>query len=199
MKKYYVLSFVFISAFVHGQLPVIPEDISPLLVGEKIPSVSVQTVSGETINSESFYSKGKSILIFYRGGWCPYCNTQMSQLQLIEKDLVNLGYTIYAISPDSPDKMKESVEKIKMTYTLISDKTGTLSRALGIAFKSPEHYEKRLEAIQGVDAELHLPVPSVFIVNTNGEILFEYINPNYKVRMSSDLLLAAAKIFAEKK
>ncbi len=39
-----------------------------------------------------------------------------------------------------------------------------------------------------------LPVPAVFLVATNGLIQFECVNPDYKVRLDPDLLLAAAKI-----
>ncbi len=38
-----------------------------------------------------------------------------------------------------------------------------------------------------------LPVPSIFITSTDGTIKFEYVNPDYKVRIDSGLLLAAAK------
>jgi peroxiredoxin len=38
-----------------------------------------------------------------------------------------------------------------------------------------------------------LPVPSVFVVDKAGEILFEYINPNYKKRLNGDLLMAVLK------
>lgn len=193
-----ILFLSFITTVAFAQLPEKPEDISPLLIGEKIPSVTVQTTLGKDISTDDLFRAGKSILIFYRGGWCPYCNTQMSQIQTIEKELLGLGYQILAISPDSPDKLNETIDKNKLTYTLLSDRTGSLSRKIGIAFQSPSHYEKRLKAIQGEEAELHLPVPSIFIVNEKGEILFEYINPNYKVRMSSELLLSVARVFADK-
>jgi hypothetical protein len=40
-----------------------------------------------------------------------------------------------------------------------------------------------------------LPVPAVFMLGgTKGLIEFEYVNPDYRVRMSPDLLLAAAKV-----
>ncbi len=198
MRTLKTIIFFLFTASSFAQLPEIPEDVSPLLVGEIIPDVTIHTVEGKPITTGNFFRAGKTILIFYRGGWCPYCNTQMAQLQTIEKELLGLGYQILAVSPDTPEKLKESTTKNKLTYTLLSDQAGTLSRAVGIAFQAPGHYEKRLKEIQGDDADLHLPVPSVFIVNEAGEILFEYINPNYKVRMSSELLLAAAKIFSGK-
>lgn len=198
MRIQTIILFLLSSISTFGQLPEKPEDVSPLLIGEKIPVVMVQTLNGKEVSTENLFREGKSIVIFYRGGWCPYCNTQMAQIQTIEKELIGMGYQILAVSPDTPEKLKESLDKNKLTYTLISDKTGAFSKAVGIAFQAPGNYEKRLKAIQGEEAELHLPVPSVFIVNESGEILFEYINPNYKVRMTSELLLAVARVFADK-
>jgi len=38
-----------------------------------------------------------------------------------------------------------------------------------------------------------IPVPTVMIVDKEGKILFEYINPNYKERLSSEMLLVVLK------
>jgi len=38
-----------------------------------------------------------------------------------------------------------------------------------------------------------LPVPSAFIVDENGIIQCEYVNPNYKTRIKGDVLLEVAK------
>ncbi|NJN41614.1 MAG: AhpC/TSA family protein [Flammeovirgaceae bacterium] len=193
MKKLItIFALFFLITSAKAQLPEKAEDISPLLIGEKIPSASISTIDGKMIASTELFNGQKTILIFYRGGWCPYCNTQLGQLQSIEGDLIKMGYQIVAVSPDTPEKLRESLEKNKLTYTLLADNSGSLAKAMGIAFKAPANYEKRLKAIQGEEAELHLPVPSVFIVGKEGDILFEYINPNYKVRISSNLLLTAA-------
>ena len=45
----------------------------------------------------------------------------------------------------------------------------------------------------GKNTDLLLPVPSVFIVDQAGIIQFEYINPDFKQRLSAALLLAAAR------
>ena len=62
--------------------------------------------------------------------------------------------------------------------------------AMGIAFKAPERYEDRLFRVSDGKNSGLLPVPSMFVVDTDGTILFEYISPNYKQRISADLILA---------
>lgn len=194
MKKTTILlSLLLSSVVVFAQLPANPEDVSPLLIGEKLPDVTVRNIEGKEISSSSLWSGKNTILIFYRGGWCPYCNAQLNQLSLIEKDLIELGYQLVAVSPDKPEKLQESLSKNDLHYTLVSDSKGALCKATGLAFKAPERYNKLLKDSQAENEQTFIPVPSVFIINGEGEILFEYINPNYKVRISSELLLGAAK------
>lgn len=59
-----------------------------------------------------------SIILFYRGGWCPYCNRQLAELKNIEQDLVDLGYQVLAISPESPDRLQEQKLETEFAVTL---------------------------------------------------------------------------------
>lgn len=200
MKKFLTaVSFIFLTTFSYAQLPAKAEDISPLLVGEVLPNATVQTIGSKSLAISSILKTKKTILIFYRGGWCPYCNLHLSEVGRIEKDLLALGYQVIAVSPDAPEKLKPSMDEMKISYTLLSDKNGDLTKATGLAFKAPSGYDKFLADSQGKNSELFLPVPSLFIVNEKGEILFEYINPNFKNRISGYLLLAAARVFAVNK
>lgn len=41
-----------------------------------------------------------TVFVFYRGGWCPYCTRQMSELAQIEEQILEMGYQIVGISVD---------------------------------------------------------------------------------------------------
>lgn len=195
MKTVFNTTFLLLSLFTFAQndLPKIPTDIKPLLVGEKIPNQELYDSSGELVSLEQLFAKQKTILIFYRGGWCPYCNVHLSALAEAESTLLDLGYQIVAVSPDSPKNLKETSEKDKVNYLLLSDSEATLSKAVGLAFQAPENYNKYLvKGSEGVNSSI-IPVPTLMILNTKGEILFEHINPNYKERISTELVLAVAK------
>lgn len=175
-----------------------PTDISPLLIGEKIPSISLLDVNGKNVDLQALASRKQSILVFYRGGWCPYCNLHLAELQTIEPDILAAGYQIIAISPDSPESLSASVEKNKLNYILLSDNDAELIKAFGLAFKAPERYVELLnKSSGGKNKGVLLPVPAVFILNKQGDILFEYINPDYKKRLKGSLLMAALKELKE--
>lgn len=176
-----------------AQLPEKAEDISPLLIGETFPNEQIATLDGKTIGFQELIKEKPTVVIFYRGGWCPYCNRHLAEIGQVEGQILELGYQILAVSPDDAEHLKATVDKNDINYQLISDSNGALAKAAGIAFQAPERYTKMLGEYSSGDNTGFLPVPAVFVLNTKGEILFEYINPNYKVRMSGDLLLAVLK------
>jgi peroxiredoxin len=121
------------------------------------------------------------------------------QLRDTEPQFSSLGFQVIAVSPDQPVKVRETIQKHKITFTLLSDNQMTASRAFRIAYKVDDATLKLLSQngidLEGASGEKHheLPVPAVFLVATNGMIQFEYINPDYTVRAHPDVLLAAAR------
>lgn len=129
---------------------------------------------------------------------------QLGQLQEIEPKLNEMGYQIVAISPDRPDLLRQNIKKHNFTYLLLSDSKKDAARAFGIAFrvdeKSLSQYEQYGIDIAAASGEhdFILPVPAVFIIGRDGVIQFEYINPNYEVRLDPGVLLAAAQAALKK-
>jgi len=125
------------------------------------------------------------VLIFYRGGWCPYCNAQLADMHLVEPRLRASGFEVVFISTDRPELLHSSLKDQTVPYTLLSDPGLQAAQAFHIAFHlDDEHYAQQLK--WGVDLEkttgtkAHaLPVPSVFIVDTSGVIRFVYSNPTF--------------------
>ena len=195
MKKIICLALFAIGLSVHAQndLPKQAIEIAPLLIGEKIPSITLKSLDNTDVDLMELISKKRTVLVFYRGGWCPYCNAHLAALAEAEKELLDLGYQIIAISPDAPKSLKVTDDKEKLNYVLLSDSVGELSKAVGIAFEAPENYKATIaKGSDGVNNSF-LPVPAVFILNVNAEIEFEHVAPNFKNRISNDLLIAVAK------
>ncbi|MFP8489233.1 peroxiredoxin-like family protein [Gracilimonas sp. Q87] len=179
------------------------EKVNPILISSEIPDVELKNIDGETIRLKELVSLKPAILVFYRGGWCPYCNQQLSDLHKIEDQLYEIGYQLLAISPDRPEKLRSTLNNSDLGYTLLSDSPMNASKAFGIAFKVDQETVDQyrsigldLEGDSGYDHHL-LPVPSVYILNTDGIVKFNYVNPNYKERISGDVLLTAAKVYYE--
>jgi len=172
-------------------------DVTPLLIGESIPDLSLQNHLGETVSLHDVSSEN-TLFVFYRGGWCPFCSTELAELASIEDSLYGIGFNIAAISPDRPEFLQMSMDDVEMDYTLLSDSMMEASKAFGIAFRLDDetfqHYKQNgldLEERSGQDHHL-LPAPAVFLTNGDGVIEFQYVNPDYRQRIDKNVLMAAA-------
>lgn len=175
------------------------EAIRPLAVGARVPKVTLRSVRGPAVSLRAEAAKQPLVLIFYRGGWCPYCTLHLAELEKVEGKLRGMGLRIVAISPDRPEELEKSANKEALSYTLLSDASMEAARAFGVAFRvddaTVEQYKGHGIDLEAASGETHhlLPVPAVFIVGTDGRVKFAYANPDYKVRLSTVELLDAAR------
>lgn len=182
---------------INAQVPSNAEDVSPLLIGERVPEATLIDPDGNKLTLKSVIKEKPTVLVFYRGGWCPYCNAQLSGLSESESKILELGYQIIAVSPDNYKNLKPTIQEDNVAYSLYSDPEAKLIQDIGIGFETPSMAKMYIKKKTKMDATDILPVPTVMVLNTSGEILFEYINPNYKVRLSESLLLSALKALKE--
>jgi peroxiredoxin len=178
--------------------------ITPLLNGQQVPSVTAKTVTAKEVNLKDVMQNKKTVMFFYRGGWCPFCNRQMGQLKAIEGQLKDLGFQLIGISTDSPEDLKKSIRDKKLGYQLFSDFNSTVSQAFGLAFFSTQevtdrytaklHLANPLQKNAAGDKRLVLPAPAIYVIDDKGLVQFSYVNPNYEVRLDEELLLLAAKL-----
>ena len=108
--------------------------VAPLLLGNALPDVELRTLEGAPIALKDAVGGKPAALVFYRGGWCPYCNLQLSGLRLIRKDLDALGFQLIAISPDTPAELKKTLDKEALDYRLLSDSSAAAMRAFGVGY-----------------------------------------------------------------
>ncbi|WP_394129629.1 peroxiredoxin-like family protein [Shewanella maritima] len=183
-------------------------NISPLLNGHNIPDVTLSDIKGNKVNLAELTQSKPTVFFFYRGGWCPFCNIQMGQLKAIEPKLIEMGFQLVGISPDSPASLRESMTENELSYLLLSDENLAAAKAFGLAFftskKVTDMYQSKLNVgnklypMDNGEQRLVLPVPAIYIADNTGLIHFQYANPNYKVRPASELIMTAAKLVVSK-
>jgi peroxiredoxin len=179
------------------------EDVQPLLVGMKAPDFTVLDVENGAVRFVSGQQENPVVLTFYRGGWCPYCNLHLSELRLAEEQLKAMGFDIWFISIDKPELLLASLDDPDIGYTVYSDSALNATRAFGLAFRVDDElnelylsYDIDLEKASGENHHV-LPAPATYIIGRDGIINFAYINPDYKVRLHPNVLLAAAQAYNE--
>lgn len=167
-----------------------------LPVGTQAPDFKAATYTGGQIQLSEVYKNNPTVLIFYRGGWCPYCNRQLQQLQSRLEEFTMRDTVIVAVSVDRQQKAAETVSEQGLGFTVVSDPTADLLRSYNIVYQVPEELYTQYKEEYGIDLEADsgethhlLAVPAAFVIDRSGTVVFTYVNEDYKVRVEPDTLL----------
>lgn len=194
----------------HADVPVADSAdlIEPLHAGDKAPRFIVETVDGEAFDFNPHSLERPVVLLTFRGGWCPFCNTYLSDMRHAIPEIREMGVDVLFLSGDRAELLfdslsQETQENIAgLDYTLLSDADAQAAIALGIAFKASVRTingrKNKHQDIEGSSMVKHgvLPVPAVFAIDRGGVIRFAFTNADYKIRLPADELLATAREIA---
>ena len=91
-----------------------------LKVGDSIPDVTLRTVDNQEVKLRTLVAEKPSVLVFFRGGWCPFCNAQLSSQVGIEQELNKEGVQLIAIGMwTSRPNCAKTMQHDKVDYTLL--------------------------------------------------------------------------------
>jgi peroxiredoxin len=183
---------------VSAAVPDDPTNVVPTAVGSMAPAFNAVEVDGRQFHFDPAHLRAPTMVIFFRGGWCPYCNAHLQDLRTVEPEIVAMGYRVLFLSTDRPDLLYSSLKE-KVNYHILSDSSLEAARAFGVAYHIDSETLKKMKDF-GVDLEQtqgtvshELPVPSVFIVDRSGVVRFRYFNPDFRVRLDAASVLSAAQ------
>lgn len=166
-----------------------------LKVGAQMPSFALKDIDGKDVGSDELMKKGNLVLIFYRGAWCPFCNTYLQELQRNAAAIQDAGGEIVAISVESPDGSTTVAQKNELKFTVLSDPNLETARKFGIVYQLPAETDKTFKS-RGLDVAIHnqmekaeLPLGATFIVNQQGEITYAYLDTDYKKRAEPEVII----------
>ncbi|CAM2886403.1 AhpC/TSA family protein [Chryseobacterium flavum] len=166
-------------------------------IGELMPEFSLINAYGKKISSTDILKKGKIILAFYRGSWCPYCNLELKFLQDNISKIKGKKSVLVAISPQSPDYSLTMVEKNNLEFEVLTDHNNDFAKKLGIVFQLQDFVLPYYQNL-GIDLSVFnknnentLPVPAVFVVDENGKVVYKFLDVNYMNRINVEELIQA--------
>jgi len=176
------------------------QSILKLQVGEKAPDFSLSNATDKTIKLSDLLKKGKVVLTFYRGSWCPYCNLQLVHYQNSLAEIHDLGAELVAISPQTPDESLNVKEKNELDFEVLSDNGNIIARKYTTVFKNADAPVNKMTEL-GFDFDAHysddsreLPIPAVFIIEKNAEISFaKSLGGDYRNRVEVSEIINALK------
>jgi peroxiredoxin len=169
-------------------------------VGDTLAPFALPDATGQTRTLEELTAEGPAVIVFYRGGWCPYCNLTLRSYQRdLLPQLAAYSARLVAISPETPDASLSTQEKAELSYPVLSDAAAELASSLGITFQ-PSEAGLMTQRKLGVDIRTTradngtlLPMPTVLIIDRDHVVRFVDIHPDYTGRTEVNDILAAVQ------
>ena len=157
--------------------------------GDIAPDFILPNVDGRSIRLYTELERGPVVLVFYRGGWCPYCNIHLRGFQKSLADFKVAGAQVMAISPQVPDQSLSTQEQDKLAFLVLSDVGLNTARAFGIAFELPKalldlyaDFDVSLENTNGAEGAKELPMPATFVIRADRTIAFAQVEADFTRR-----------------
>ncbi len=170
-----------------------------LQVGDYVPNMNLQNSNEDNSLLSDLIEQKFLILNFYRGGWCPYCNMELREYERLRKAFNELDTDIVGISAEIPELVNQTIDKNTLSFPILTDIDAELMKAIGIVFQLDEASKKEFENF-GMDfTKIHennnfeLPVPAVYVINKEMEIVFVHFEEDYMTRLEPTELLNILK------
>jgi peroxiredoxin len=168
-----------------------------LRAGSAAPRFALPDHRGQSVSLDALLKQGPVVVAFYRGQWCPYCNTQLHAYQEALPDFLARGAQLVAISPQTPDNSLTTAERHALAFPVLSDEASRVAEQFGITL-SIEDAMRGLHA--GVGADLtaingdpswRVPVPATYVIRPDGVIAADWIDGDFRHRAEPAEILAA--------
>ena len=167
--------------------------------GDEFPEFFLPDTEGKLISSTDLLSRGPLVVVFFRGGFCGFCNIMLKMIRKYLPHFEARGATVVGISPDSVETSKQTAKRGGLTFALLSDSNCELASQCNIAFKldDPTSRPYDVEGLmkqQGNDS-LVVPIPATYVVNTNGRVIYSFVEADFTVRAEPvDILNALPRL-----
>ena len=166
--------------------------------GDLLQDFTLPDATGKDVSLSQLVADGPAVLVFYRGGWCPYCNLALHQYQAeLVPQLSRFNARMAAISPQTPDESLSTAEKHALQFSVLSDASARVARQLGVTFQPAEDVLEAQRAL-GLDIRegnaegaTELPMPTVLVVDRDRVVRFTDAHPDYTSRTEVQAIISA--------
>lgn len=167
-------------------------------VDDQAPAFELPNHTGETVTSASLIEEGPLVLIFYRGGWCPYCNAELAAYQKHLADFEAAGAKLAAITPELPEHAAKTAKRHKLGFPVLSDAGNKVAKEFSLAFTLNEDmarvYDQFLDMSKyNGDKSYTLPLAATYVIDSEGKVRYAFLDEDYRKRAEPSDVLDAVK------
>jgi peroxiredoxin len=170
--------------------------------GAQAPDFTLPNVDGRPVTLSALLKQGPVVLTFYRGDWCPYCNLQLRAYQHILPQIQELGASLVAVSPQTPDNSLTTAEKKGLAFPVLSDTGNATARRYGLVFTLGEAVRQVLTqsgshvpTFNGDDS-WELPMPGTFVLAPDGTVRLAFVDADWTRRLEPAAILDTVRRLA---
>ena len=166
-----------------------------LSLGAKAPEFELADGDGKTFRSAEALSRGRLVVSFYRGRWCPYCVAELESLQAALPQIQAAGASLVAISPQVPKHSGFTADQHQLRFPVLSDPGNRVARQFGLVYRLPQELERLYRTIfinlplANGDQSWELPLPATYILERDGTVLYAFADPDHMRRAEPAELL----------
>jgi len=151
-------------------------------VGTGVPDFTLRDQQGQPRTLKSLIGPKGLMLVFYRSAdWCPYCKTQLAELQTRTADLQRNGIGVAAISYDAVPILADFSKRRGITFPLLSDPGSATIKRYGIFNTTVPETNQQSYGI---------PFPGTFMLNTKAVVTSRFFEPAYQERTTVGSIMA---------
>ena len=157
-------------------------------VDGKAPSFELSDHDGKRVSSADLLSKGRLVVSFIRGRWCPFCVGQLEAMNYIAAQIDAAGASLVAISPQTEKQAYFMHDQHKLRFPLLVDARNEVARQFGLIYLVPEGQQKLYRStfvnlpFANGDDSWELPIPATYVIDCDGSTLFASADEDYTQR-----------------
>lgn len=166
-----------------------------LAPGSAAPDADLRTLEGAPTRLAE-HTAGDTLVVFYKGGWCPFCNAHLRELSGAYPELQARGVDVVAISVDTAEAATLTAATWEIPFTVLADPGLEAHRAYDVVWTASgfetwmlKRTGADLQAWSGRDDGV-TAWPAVFFVQ-NGVVTWGHVDQALKERPSIEQLLSA--------
>ena len=151
-------------------------------IGDRIADFRLEDQDGGAWTQDSILGPNGALLVFSRSvDWCPYCKTQMLDLQDRMPDLEAAGLGLAVITYDSTAVMADFAGRRGITFPLLSDPGSATIKAYGLLNTT----------VDAATSNYGIPFPGTLVLDAQGVVTERFFEEAYQERITvSSMMLA---------
>jgi len=168
-----------------------------LAVGATAPDFELPDHHGKLISSTALIAKGRVVVCFFRGRWCPFCVGQVQAMNLVAPTIEQAGGSLIGISPQTVQQSFFMHDQHKLQFPLLSDAGNRVARKFGLVYRVNAEQQSvfqrafvNLPHINGDDS-WELPIPATYVLAEHNIVVFASVNPDYRERPEPSEILTS--------